>query len=61
MYNGAHNYTTALLLAILGLLLNFPILTNFGLIVSAHIGIDRFAGYGLKYPTDFKDTHIKRL
>jgi hypothetical protein len=24
----------------------------------AHIGIDRALGYGLKYTTDFKDTHL---
>lgn len=28
---------------------------------TAHIGIDRLVGYGLKYPTQFKDTHIQRV
>ncbi|MEH7648941.1 DUF4260 family protein, partial [Bacillus toyonensis] len=32
-----------------------------GLIWIAHIGMDRMFGYGLKYETDFKDTHIQRL
>jgi hypothetical protein len=27
----------------------------------AHIGMDRLMGYGLKYPTDFKDTHLQRV
>jgi hypothetical protein len=27
----------------------------------AHIGFDRMLGYGLKYPSDFKDTHLGRL
>ena len=27
----------------------------------AHIGFDRLLGYGLKYPSDFKDTHLRRL
>ncbi len=27
----------------------------------AHVGIDRLAGYGLKYDTDFADTHLGRL
>jgi hypothetical protein len=31
------------------------------LIWLAHIGIDRAAGYGLKYPTGFKDTHLQRV
>jgi len=31
------------------------------LIWLAHIGFDRMLGYGLKYPSDFKDTHLGRL
>jgi hypothetical protein len=27
----------------------------------AHIGLDRLVGYGLKYPSDFKDTHLGRV
>jgi hypothetical protein len=27
----------------------------------AHIGVDRLAGYGLKYPTGNRDTHLQRL
>ena len=27
----------------------------------AHIGYDRMLGYGLKYPTGYKDTHLGRL
>lgn len=26
-----------------------------------HIGIDHAVGYGLKYPTGFKDTHLQRV
>ena len=32
-----------------------------GLIWLAHIGMDRTLGYGLKYPTAFKDTHLHRV
>lgn len=28
------------------------------LIWTAHIGLDRMLGFGLKYPTRFKDTHL---
>jgi Domain of unknown function (DUF4260) len=28
------------------------------LIWIAHIGLDRMLGFGLKYPTRFKDTHL---
>lgn len=27
----------------------------------AHIGADRLLGYGLKYPSSFKDTHLQRV
>jgi hypothetical protein len=36
-------------------------LLPFGLIWTAHIGVDRLLGFGLKYPTRFHDTHIQRL
>ncbi len=26
-----------------------------------HIGVDRLLGYGLKYPSDFKDTHLGKV
>ena len=28
---------------------------------TAHIGADRFLGFGLKYYTNFKDTHLQRI
>jgi hypothetical protein len=31
------------------------------LIWIAHIGADRAIGYGLKYPSAFKDTHLQRV
>lgn len=33
----------------------------FSLIWLAHIGFDRVLGYGLKYPTSFKDTHLQHV
>ncbi|HTE67028.1 MAG TPA: DUF4260 family protein, partial [Candidatus Binatia bacterium] len=32
-----------------------------GAIVFAHVGMDRTLGYGLKLPTDFRDTHLGRI
>jgi hypothetical protein len=29
--------------------------------VNTHIGLDRTFGYGLKLPTDFRDTHVGRI
>jgi hypothetical protein len=34
---------------------------SLALIWLAHIGMDRMVGYGLKYPTAFKDTHLSRV
>jgi hypothetical protein len=36
-------------------------LLSFALIWVAHIELDRALGYGLKYPTFFKDTHLQRV
>ena len=36
-------------------------LLHVALIWVAHIGADRAMGYGLKYPTHFRDTHLQRL
>ena len=32
-----------------------------GAVLVAHVGMDRSLGYGLKLPTDFKDTHLGRI
>jgi hypothetical protein len=32
-----------------------------GIIWVAHIGFDRLLGYGLKYETGFKDTHLGKV
>lgn len=33
----------------------------FAFIWTAHIGFDRMLGFGLKYPTRFKDTHLQHV
>jgi hypothetical protein len=38
-----------------------PSLTPIALIWAAHIGFDRLVGYGLKYGTGFKETHLGRV
>jgi len=61
LYNAFHTYTIPVVVIGLGYLLSVPILVAVGLIWMAHIGMDRLVGYGLKYETDFKDTHLQRL
>jgi len=60
-YNLVHNFALAALLIGIGLFTSNKLLTSLGVILIAHIGADRFLGFGLKYATDFKDTHIQRL
>jgi Domain of unknown function (DUF4260) len=48
-------------LAVGGAISGERLLTQLGLIWLAHIGADRLLGYGLKYPTSFKDTHLQRI
>ncbi|HEY3365736.1 MAG TPA: DUF4260 domain-containing protein [Symbiobacteriaceae bacterium] len=59
-YNVIHTYVTPLVLAATGFLCRQPVLTQGALIWVAHIGMDRMLGYGLKYETGFKDTHLNR-
>ncbi|MEO7663525.1 MAG: DUF4260 domain-containing protein [Candidatus Limnocylindrales bacterium] len=60
-YNIAHNWAIGGLVLGLGLLLSVPLIALAGSILVAHTGMDRLAGYGLKYPTSFHDTHLGRI
>jgi len=60
-YNLAHTYVGPFLLGAVAYSGGLPLLFPYGLIWVAHIGLDRLLGYGLKYGTDFKDTHFTRL
>ncbi len=60
-YNSAHTYAGPFLLWSIGYFTNLPSLLPLGAIWIAHIGIDRLLGYGLKYDTGFKDTHLGRV
>jgi Domain of unknown function (DUF4260) len=61
LYNFVHTYTFPLALAAVSLIENKIGLLSFALIWISHIGFDRALGYGLKYPTFFKDTHLQRV
>ncbi len=60
-YNIAHNWATGGLVLGLGIAAAAPAVTLAGLILIAHVGMDRAFGYGLKYPTSFQDTHLGRI
>jgi Domain of unknown function (DUF4260) len=60
-YDLAHTYTWPIALGVGGVLAESGTATQLALIWATHIGADRLLGYGLKYPTGFKDTHLQRV
>jgi hypothetical protein len=60
-YNLVHNWIVAAALLALGWWLPVAGLALAGAILLAHVGMDRTLGYGLKLPTDFRDTHLGRI
>lgn len=60
-YNAVHHLVLALALLGLGWWLAIGWLILAGAVVLAHVGMDRALGYGLKLPTDFRDTHLGRI
>ncbi len=61
LYNLAHSYPAPALLGVIATMADKPLGKGVALIWLAHIGMDRALGYGLKYDTDFKDTHLGRI
>jgi hypothetical protein len=60
-YNAVHTYVLPIALGLAGVLGDSSTASAIALIWLAHIGADRLLGYGLKYPTAFKDTHLQRV
>jgi hypothetical protein len=60
-YDAAHTYVLPVALAVAGVLAGSDLAVQLALIWLAHVGADRLLGYGLKYPTHFKHTHLQRV
>jgi hypothetical protein len=60
-YDLAHTYALPVALAAIGVVAGADALVAVALVWVAHIGLDRAIGYGLKYATGFKDTHLQRV
>ena len=60
-YDLAHTYAVPVALGVVGVLAGADVPVQVALIWITHIGVDRAIGYGLKYPTEFKDTHLQRV
>jgi hypothetical protein len=61
IYNAAHTYVPPVVLGAAGVLAGADVVVQLALIWITHIGVDRAIGYGLKYPTSFKETHLQRV
>ncbi len=61
IYNVFHFYALPLALLIGAYLAGNAAGMMIAAIWLAHIGLDRALGFGLKYETDFKDTHMQRV
>ena len=57
-YNVVHNWVVGLVVLGMGAWSGVEALTLAGAILVAHVGMDRAAGYGLKLPTSFQETHL---
>ncbi|WP_336326553.1 DUF4260 domain-containing protein [Halovenus sp. HT40] len=57
-YNAVHTYTAPLVLGSAALWADSRIALLVALIWAGHIGADRLVGYGLKFESGFKDTHL---
>ena len=60
-YNLVHNLAIALGVLAVGWVTAIAPLALAGAVLVAHVGMDRALGYGLKLPTDFRDTHLGRI
>jgi hypothetical protein len=60
-YNAGHNLVLALAALGIGWWADIGWLQLFAVLWVAHIGMDRSLGYGLKLPSDFRDTHLGRI
>jgi Domain of unknown function (DUF4260) len=60
-YNLVHTSAGPILLLVVAVVAPLSALEPYALIWLAHIGMDRMLGYGLKYPTRFRDTHLQRV
>ncbi len=60
-YNIAHSYIGPVACLVASQIFAAPLLLTVGLIWCAHVGFDRALGYGLKYSTGFKYTHLGRI
>jgi len=60
-YNIFHHRGLAIFIYLFGGFLGMPVLQLIGIMLFAHIAMDRTFGYGLKYTKGFKYTHLGEI
>lgn len=60
-YNAVHSTLAPAALLAVGLAAGQPLVVEIATIWFAHVGVDRLAGYGLKYADGFGFTHLGRI
>lgn len=60
-YNALHSWLGPVVLILVAVLGGWQMGISVGIIWAVHIGFDRALGYGLKFPSGFRDTHLGRI
>ena len=60
-YNAGHSLLVPAVLVTAALAGAPAVLLTIGLVWASHLGVDHMFGYGYKYATAFKDTHLGRV
>lgn len=60
-YNLVHSYLPASFVVFVGMLSQSDLIMAFGIAYVSHIALDRALGFGLKYQSGFKDTHLQKV
>lgn len=58
VYNIFHHKGFAIILYLIGVFIEKESIVLAGVIIFSHAALDRFFGYGLKYPDSFHNTHL---
>ena len=61
LYNLGHTFVLPFILMVISYCVHRTLLLEIAIIWISHIAFDRLLGYGLKYPTHFKDTHLQHI
>jgi hypothetical protein len=60
-YNLFHHRGVAIALYLIGIYFSNALIQLSGVVLFAHASMDRMLGYGLKYESGFKDTHLGEI